>query len=77
MQICLQLLGQTMALEMEQLLLTCPTTTTIGLSAHRPLFQPLRTMKACRQVGKLLLGFSFTIHLAIQRMALTHLTQQA
>jgi hypothetical protein len=77
MQICLQLLEQTMALEMEQLRLTCPTTMTIGLLAHRLLLPPRQTMKVFRPVGELLLGFSFMNHLATQPTALTPLTQQA
>jgi hypothetical protein len=50
---------------------------TIGLLAHRLLLPPRQTMKVFRPVGELLLGFSSTIHLAIQQMALTHLMQQA
>jgi hypothetical protein len=77
MQICLWSLGRIMALVTEQQHLIFPTTTIIGSLAHRPLFQPPRIMRAFRQVGELLLGFSCTNLLATQLMALTHLTQQA
>jgi hypothetical protein len=76
MQICLQLLEQTMALAMEQLRLTYLTTTTIGLSARR-LVEVHQTTTGILGVGELLLGCSFMNHLATQPTALTPLTQQA
>jgi hypothetical protein len=77
MQICLRLLGQIMASEMERQRSTFPTTMTIGLLGLRLLFQLRQIITGFLGVGELLLEFSFTIHLATQPTAPTPLTQQA
>jgi hypothetical protein len=77
MRICLRLLEQIMVLGTGQQRSTFPTTMTIGSLALRLLFQPHQIITGFPGVGELLLGFSSTIHLATQLMALTHLTQQA
>jgi hypothetical protein len=77
MRICLRSLAQIMALVTGQQRSTFPTTMTIGSLALRLLFQPHQTTTGSLGVGELLLGFSFTIHLATPLTAPTCLTQQA